>query len=99
MLSDRDRLLAVDVRTGEDVWQTDLGPTVDAAAWTLTDGLRIALTGLRDGRVTLTAFDLASGREVWDTRLPEGTLVVQRYGRAVVAVAPVAGGEQFVVLR
>jgi outer membrane protein assembly factor BamB len=99
VLSDRDRLLAVDVRTGEDVWQTDLGPTIDAAAWTLTDGVRIALPGLRDGRVTLTAFDLASGREVWDTRLPEGTSAVQRYGRAVVAVTPVAGSEQFVVLR
>lgn len=100
VLSERDRLVAVDVRTGETRWETELASDVDGATSpTLTDGLRLAVSGVRDGRATLTAFDLASGGRLWDARLPEGTRTVQRYGRAVVAVTPAAGREQFVVLR
>lgn len=100
VLSERNRLVAVDVRTGETRWETELPSDVDGATSpTLTDGLRLALSGVRDGRATLTAFDLASGGRLWDTRLPEGTRTIERYGRAVVAVTTAAGREPFVVLR
>ncbi|MBC7290816.1 MAG: PQQ-binding-like beta-propeller repeat protein [Actinotalea sp.] len=100
VLSGRDRLAALDVRNGETLWEVVLDDAVEGATSpTITDGVRIALTGNRDGRMTLTTFDLASGREVWTTRLPDGTRMVERFGRAVVAVAPRGGGEDFVVLR
>lgn len=100
VVSERDRLAALDVRTGEMLWEVPLGAGVDGATSpTLTDGVRIGLAGQQDGRATLTTFDLASGRQEWQTRLPEGTRDVRRIGRAVVAIAPVRGGEDFVILR
>ncbi|EYR63726.1 hypothetical protein N866_18625 [Actinotalea ferrariae CF5-4] len=100
VLSTRDRLEAVDVETGETLWQVELGPTLDGAtAPTITDGVRIALPGERDGRTTMTAFDLASGRVVWESLLPAGTSRVERLGSAVFAWAPDRRTQELVLLR
>lgn len=80
------RVLALDVRDGDVVWEEDAG---GVSSWpeALTDGDVVLLPQVDGGELALVARDLRTGAEQW--RMPLGPLVGQG---AQVALEPTAAG-------
>ncbi len=65
------QLCAVDGRTGEMLWETDV-PAAVGSGTTLTDGRRVYATEDDGTGPDLVGYDLADGQESWRSPLPAG---------------------------
>ncbi|WP_298460622.1 PQQ-binding-like beta-propeller repeat protein [uncultured Cellulomonas sp.] len=96
------RLRALDLLTGEPRWDVALDPGEEPQRGeAYTDGLRVALRGTgADGRLRLTAYDLADGDRLWRAPLPADADFLSRAGNRVAAVGrPGDGtGDSLIVL-
>lgn len=96
VLPDGDRLLGVDVRTGDVRWSAP-APTTTQTLFSrpLTDGRRLVVTDLdEEGALVLRAIDLTTGEDAWVVPAPPASLWVYGVGGRGV----MQGGGDVVVL-
>jgi outer membrane protein assembly factor BamB len=79
LIADRPHGVAVDLHTGEVLWQVD---HVTGVALGLTDGRKMLVEEQASGTSALVARDLRDGTEAWRTPLPAGTQMVLSFGSA-----------------
>jgi hypothetical protein len=73
VLADHDRLVTVDLLTGEELWSATYGLGMDQGSRLVTDGVRILVPSYddRSGR-QVTARSIADGAALWTMPLPAG---------------------------
>ena len=94
------RMEALDVATGERLWQVTLDEGEDPNLGDpYTDGVRLVVRGeAADGNLRLTAYDLADGDQVWRAPLPEGSEYVLVLGDRLAAVGRPEGSRAEMVM-
>ncbi|MBO1752799.1 PQQ-binding-like beta-propeller repeat protein [Actinotalea sp. BY-33] len=77
VLDDADGLRALDLRTGERLWEREHAPGIFPLYPVVTDGVRLLVPSwdLTEGR-SMVALDLGSGEEVWRAPQPSAARVV-----------------------
>ncbi|MFS0702609.1 PQQ-binding-like beta-propeller repeat protein [Cellulomonas sp. 179-A 4D5 NHS] len=86
VLREKDRVAAVDVHTGETVWEHD-DHEPDAGGGLVTDGRTVLILARVDGQTSLVARDVETGEQLW--RIPSpvdaGALQPLRDGRVLLS--------------